>query len=237
VIKVTKQSEGGDVKMAELSLVLGVTGGGKSYSLRNLPSESTFLIQTTPKMLPFKGGGKKYVKLTKENPKGNLFVSDKSSTILKALSSVNERKEIKYVFLDDMQYTIINSYLKRIREKLNGGDAFQKYNDLAADYNDIMNYIVHEMRDDIIVFVASHVDTDDFGNTTIKTVGKLINDKIKIEGMSSLVLLTDLIDGEYVFRVNGEGIQKTPFGMFEENSIPNDLKLVIDAVEKWKKED
>ena len=223
--------------MAELSLVLGVTGGGKSYSLRNLPSENTFLIQTTPKMLPFKGGDKKYVKLTKENPKGNLFVSDKSSIILKALSSVNEREEIKYVFLDDMQYTIINSYLKRIREKLNGGDAFQKYNDLAADYNDIMNYIVHEMRDDIIVFVASHVDTDDFGNTTIKTVGKLINDKIKIEGMSSLVLLTDLIDGEYVFRVNGEGIQKTPFGMFEENIIPNDLKLVIDAVEKWKKED
>jgi len=220
--------------MAELVLVLGETGSGKSSSLRNLNAKETFLIQTTPKLLPFKGGAKNYTKITKENPKGNLFVSDKSNDIIRALKSINEREDIRYITLDDIQYSIVNSYMRRIREKSTGGDVFQKYAELAADYSDIINCIIHELRDDLIVFVASHVDIDDFGNATIKTVGKLINEKIKIEGMSSIVLMTAMVDGKYSFRVNGEGIQKSPMGMFETEVIDNDLALVVKAIEEWK---
>lgn len=219
--------------MAELCLVLGRSGFGKSHSLKNMPSENTFLIQTTPKMLPFKGWKSKYKKITKDNPNGNLFVSDKTADILKSLRHINTRENIKYIFLDDMQYSMINSFMRKIRDKTKGGETFQKYNELAGDYNDILQCIIHELRDDLIVFVASHVDVDDFGNMTIKTVGKLVNEKIKVEGLSSVVIVADCVDGEYVFKVNGEGTQKAPEGMFEEESIPNDLSLVVKAINEF----
>jgi len=222
--------------MAELVLVLGESGSGKSLSIRDLPHEKTFLIQATKKMLPFKGGSKKYSLITKENPDGNLYVSDSSPTIVKILKKINENKDLKYIIIDDMQYTMLNSFMKKIRIKVSGGEAFEKYNELAADYNDIINCILEDIRDNIIVFVITHIERDDFGQVSIKTVGKLVREKIKIEGKSSIVIMSDVQDGNYTFITNGIEPCKTPLGMFEEASIPNDLNLVAQAIEKFKEE-
>jgi len=221
--------------MSEMVMVLGESGSGKSTSLRNMPSENTFIIQVTKKMLPFKGGDKKYKLVSKENPDGNLFVTDKSKTIVEVMKKISENPKIKYIIIDDLQYQILNSFIRKLRIKTSGGEAFEKYNEIAADYMDIINCAL-ELRDDIIIVMMTHCDFDDFGNIKLKTVGKLVSDKIKPEGKASICLLTKVQDGKYTFVTNGIYPIKSPMEMFEDIEIDNDLKLVVDAINKFKNE-
>jgi hypothetical protein len=220
--------------MSEMIMILGESGSGKSASLRNMPSENTFILQVTKKMLPFKEGGKKYKEITKENPDGNLYITDNHKSIINALKKVSENPKIKYIIVDDFQYTMLNSFVKKLRVKVSGGEAFEKYNDLAADYMDIIDLSL-SLRDDLIVVLMSHCEFDDFGNIKIKTVGKLVSEKIKPEGKTSICLLANTEDGKYSFITNGIYPVKSPMGMFDEKEIDNDLYLVIKKIEEWKK--
>ena len=215
--------------MANLIMILGESGTGKSTSIENLDPKETFIIQVVNKPLPFRGYKAKYSLRNKENPKGNRFVSDKSDLIMKILDSLNKEKTIKNIIIDDSQYIMANEFMRRAKEK-----GFDKFTEIGQNFYMLIDK-ANDMRDDINVIFLQHIEINDAGRVKAKTIGKLLDDKVGIEGRFTVVLMTEIEDGNYYFRTqnNGNDTCKSPKGMFEELRIPNDLKIVIDKVNEY----
>jgi hypothetical protein len=226
--------------MAQEILIIGQSGTGKSTSLTNLDSTSTAIINPARKALPFKGFKSKYKEWSKENPTGNLFNVDNAAQIIQVLDYINtKRPEIKNVIVDDANYIMAFEYIKRAKET-----GFQKFTDIGVNYSNIITKGC-SMRDDINFIVMMHpeVDTDALGNKIIKakSVGKLVDQYLNIEGMFSIVLYTKVLKHEkgldYVFITQNDGSNtgKSPKGMFETLEIQNDLSFVINKIEEYNK--
>lgn len=224
--------------MAQEILIIGQSGTGKSTSLTNLDSESTAIINPAKKALPFKGFKSKYKEWSKENPTGNLFNVDNAAQIIQVLDYINtKRPEIKNVIIDDANYIMAFEYIKRAKET-----GFQKFTDIGVNYSNIITKGCG-MREDINFIVMMHpeVDTDALGNKIIKakSVGKLVDQYLNIEGMFSIVLYTKVIKHEkgldYVFITQNDGSNtgKSPKGMFDTLEIQNDLSFVIKKIEEY----
>lgn len=215
--------------MANLIMILGESGTGKSTSIENLDSKETFIIQVVNKPLPFRGYKTKYSLRNKENPKGNRFVSDRSDLVMKILDSLNKEKTIKNIIIDDSQYIMANEFMRRAKEK-----GFEKFTEIGQNFYMLIDK-ANDMRDDINVIFLQHIEINDAGRVKAKTIGKLLDDKVGIEGRFTVVLMTEIEDGNYYFRTqnNGNDTCKSPKGMFEELRIPNDLKIVIDKVNEY----
>ena len=181
--------------MAQEILIIGQSGTGKSTSLTNLDSNITAIINPAKKALPFKGFKSKYKEWNKDNPTGNLFNVDNATQIIQVLDYINtKRPEIKNVIIDDANYIMAFEYIKRAKET-----GFQKFTDIGVNYSNIITKGC-SMRDDINFIVMMHpeVDTDALGNKIIKakSVGKLVDQYLNIEGMFSIVLYTKVIKQE-----------------------------------------
>lgn len=224
--------------MAQEILIIGQSGTGKSTSLTNLDSTSTAIINPAKKALPFKGFKSKYKEWSKDNPTGNLFNVDNAAQIIQVLDYINtKRPEIKNVIVDDANYIMAFEYIKRAKET-----GFQKFTDIGVNYSNIITKGC-SMRDDINFIVMMHpeVDTDALGNKIIKakSVGKLVDQYLNIEGMFSIVLYTKVLKHEkgldYVFITQNDGSNtgKSPKGMFETLEIQNDLSFVIKKIEEY----
>jgi hypothetical protein len=218
--------------MATLVLIQGESGTGKSASIERLSPKETFLISAISKPLPFRGGNKKYISISKENPLGNYKLTDNHEMIRALLTGIGkERKDIKHIVIDDFQYVIVNEFMRRHGVVGVGNAVFQLYNDLADHaWNIIMD--AQLCREDIIVFFLSHTETDENGKTRFKTIGRLLTEKITVEGLFSIVIETKVVDGVYTFvtQNNGRNTAKSPKGMFLSNEIPNDLNAVAKAI-------
>lgn len=214
--------------MSIATLILGESGTGKSSSLRNLKQENTLLIQAVPKPLPFKAIDWKHA--TKETPDGSIFVTDNSVKIVQAMQRTT--KEI--IILDDFQYTMSNEFMRRVLDKETGNAAFAKYNEIARFAWDIFQAAA-QLPKNKRVYILSHTQTDDSGHTKIKTIGKLLDEKITIEGLVTIVMRTHRINGNYVFSTKNSGNDtvKTPLGLFEEEHIENDLAAVDAAIVEY----
>ena len=210
--------------MSISTIILGESGTGKTTSLRNFNPADVLLIQAVKKPLPFKS--KDWIPATKDNPDGSTFVSDNSAIIVKAM----ERTKKKIIILDDFQYTMSNEFMRRVLDKETGNAAFAKYNEIARNAWDILN-AASNLSDDTRVYILSHTQTDESGHTKIKTIGKLLDEKITIEGLVTIVMRSHRINGNYVFSTKNDGNDtvKTPLGMFDEEHIENDL-AAIDSV-------
>lgn len=226
--------------MANRMFILGSTGTGKSTSLRNLDPKETFILQCVDKELPFKGWKKKYSKISKENLEGNRGFTKNYSSIMKQLNYINaSRKEIKYIIIDDSNYLMTEDFMSRVMTKTAKGEAFQKYNEMAYNFYSLMN-LIESLRGDLTVVMLAHTQTSDEGNRTFKTVGKLLDNTIILEGLVSVILETHIKEGEYKFQTNqldGSEPCKTPLGMFDDKFIDNDLKLVIDRIKEYDEEE
>jgi len=222
--------------MAQSILIIGASGTGKSTSLRNLDPKSTFIINVLGKPLPFRGFFKQYTLASKENPKGNYFVTDNYLEMIKVIERVNtNRPDIKTLIVDDVQYVLLNSYMRKCKEPLKPKESgFQKYSDLATEYWLLMTALT-SCRNDLLTIALSHNEVDMQGKSIIKSVGKLLSEKISIEGMFTTVLQTALVEGKYLFQTQGdEGtIAKSPMDMFENKYIENDLSYVINKVKEY----
>ena len=210
--------------MAIVTMVLGESGTGKSTSLRNFDPQNTLLIQSLRKPLPFRSPDwKPCVKDEDGNSTGNIFVSDKAATICSAL----ERAKQDIIVIDDSQYIMANEFMRGVTDEAKGNEQFMKFNRIAHNMWSIFN-AASQLPDHKRVYFLSHVQTDDHGKTKIKTVGKLLDEKITPEGMVSIVLRTHVINGKYSFSTqnNGNDTVKSPLGMFESESIDNDLNYV-----------
>ena len=220
--------------MADLNMILGFSGTGKSTSIRTLDPKETFIIQVLNKRLPFRGSKKMYIPCTKENPDGNLVFADKFHQIIKTLDVIESRKEIKNIILDDIQYVILEEFLSKADLKFVRDESYHRYNELANHFWRIIEKC-KSMREDLNIFFLSHSEIDDTGHIQVKTVGKLVSGTIYPPAYFTCVFMTRLENDQYFFQTQSTGFDpcKSPMGMFEDILIPNDLQYVIEKIQKY----
>lgn len=204
--------------MSISTVVLGESGSGKSASMRNMKPADTLLIQVVKKPLPFRAKGWSY--FSPENKTGNIFVSDD----WQAISAIMRRTQRKAIVIDDFQYVLANEFMRRSEER-----GYDKFTEIAKHAWELFN-VANTLPDDVRVYLMSHTQTNDQGDIKIKTIGKMLDEKITPEGLFTIVLRTVVTDKDYFFstRNNGHDTVKTPIGLFDAERIPNDL-AVIDA--------
>lgn len=201
--------------MAQKVLILGDSGTGKSASLRNFKDDEVFVINSAGKPLPFKNHFEQYT------PSFQTLTRD----VLKAMDSTDK----KVIVIDDAQYIMSFQYMRRIKE--NGWD---KWNDIQGDFFNIIQHC-DDLPKDVVVYFLSHIQRDDEGHEKIKTMGKLLDEKITLEGLFTIVLKTSVADGQYFFLTQNSGLDtvKSPIGMFDTYAIDNDLKYVDTKIRNY----
>jgi hypothetical protein len=204
--------------MGESVLIYGRSGSGKSRSLVNFAEDEIFLVQTIKKRLPFR----KTFKYS--------MVTDKVDTIMAGL----QKMPTKVAVIDDAGYLMTNEFMKRHSGGKKGSSSFDLYNDIADSFWNLLNS-VKTLPDDVIVYIIMHEDTNDYGETKLRTIGKLLNDKVCIEGMCTVVLRCVIEGDNHYFLTQGTGtdVSKSPEGLFDELKIPNDLKAVDSAIRNY----
>ena len=222
--------------MAQSVLIIAESGCGKSTSIENLDPKETFIINVANKPLPFKGWKKKYQTfdlITKQGNCANVSSPKDIEAVLKIVN--NDLKHIKNIVIDDFQYMSAFEYFGRATEK-----GFDKFTQMGAALAHIAKLPIL-MRDDLMVFYLTHAEesTDLEGKRKVKakTIGKLVDDKLTLEGLYSIVLFGKVKkdkDGvmRYVFETqnNGENTCKSPRGMFSSFEVANDLQMVREAI-------
>ena len=209
--------------MSIATLILGSSGSGKSTSLRNLDPETTLLIQCIKKPLPFRATGWK-TRITLKS-EGNVIQTSDPIVIEKCLR--NSKADI--VVIDDYQAVMVNTLLARASEK-----GYDKFTDIAKSAWSIFQ-AAGDLAAERRVYILAHTQTDDFGQTRMKTVGKMVDQTLVPEGYFTIVLRTDVINGNYKFstQTNGQDCCKSPMGMFADLHIDNDLNAVDLAIQDF----
>ena len=204
--------------MAIPVLIIGKSGGGKSTSLRNcVDNDNWNLVNVLGKPLPFKG-------------KVPQVVTDDYEKVKKCLVSSNAHS----IVVDDAGYLITNYFMKNHSSKGAGNAVFSMYNTLADNFWNLIEF-VKSLPNDKIIYIIMPEDIDDFGNVKPKTIGKLLDEKLIVEGMFTIVLRCVYESGKHLFvtqAVDGS-VSKTPMGMFEELQIDNDLLYVDNKIREY----
>jgi len=200
-------------------LIIGKSGTGKTTSLRNLDPKDVILIQAVKKPLPFRTSNWK--KWDKEKKQGSVFITDKAKTIIQWIDNAKKYGK-KIVIIDDFQYTMSNQFMRRSSEK-----GYFKFTDIAKDAWSIVQAVINS-DDDIRVYILSHSSENDDGeNIKMKTIGKLLDDKITMEGLFTIVLRSIVKDGKFFFSTqnNGHDTCKSPIDLFDVE-IDNDINVI-----------
>lgn len=194
--------------------ILGRSGTGKSASMRNFRSDEICLINVNKKPLPFKGRF------------AETIGGDSYTTIKDAIKATAK----KIIVIDDAQYLMADEYMRRALET-----GYQKYTEIGQKFWSLINLVNDELSYDKIVYFLMHTDTSEDGGEKAKTIGRMLDEKIQIEGMSSIVLKTAVKDGEYSFTTQNSGRDtvKSPLGMFADFEIDNDLKVVDQTIRAY----
>jgi hypothetical protein len=198
--------------MGTAVMIIGPSGVGKSASLRNLPDDKYSLIEVNGKPLPFKSK-KKFVH------------TDKYEEITALLG----RAKSDIIVIDDSQYLMANEFMRRGKEK-----GFEKFTDIGTSFWELIN-TVSKLPPNKIVYFLHHSDVDQYGNVTMKTIGKLLSEKVSLEGMFTILLRAGKSDGRYYFSTQSDGLDpvKTPMDMFSEQYIDNDIAIVDSAIREY----
>ena len=198
--------------MAVLVMIYGQSGTGKSTSLRNFKNEDVAVVNVSGKPLPFRGDIKPYN-------------SDNYTKIMAAIKGT----ERKSVVIDDATYLMVNEFMRTAKQT-----GYQKYIDMAVSFNQLIEFAA-SLPDDKIVYFMGHSDQADDGREHFKTVGKMLDNYVTVEGRFTIVLKTVVQDGKYMFATqnNGQDTVKSPMGMFDAALIDNDLKAVDDAIREY----
>ena len=202
--------------MAITTFILGNSGEGKSFSLKHLDPKLVGVINVNNKPLPFRGGHD-FKKIATDN-------AERIKQILLA-------SKAPIIVIDDFQYVMGNEYIGGANQKFTGDAAFQRYNIMAYNAWSIINTAIREVPDNKRVYILSHTQEDN-GRSKIKTIGKMLDDKIVLEGMVTMVLQTTIQDKNHYFMTQNNGFNtvKSPEDMFQSELIPNDLNAVDDAI-------
>ena len=199
--------------MAVICLILGESGTGKSASMRNFKQGEMALVNIGKKPLPFRGDDFNFIK------------SDNESEIKRFMDNCEEN----IIVVDDAQFLLGFHYMHTCTE--NGWD---KYMQMQSKYFNVIENAMN-LPDNKIVFFLSHLETKEDGRQKVKTIGKMLDEKITVEGLFTIVLKTLVSDGKYYFTTQNSGMDtvKSPIGMFPSNVIENDLKYVAEKIRNY----
>ena len=192
-------------------LVLGASGTGKSASMRNFKKGEVGIINVASKPLPFKTDLQTF----------NSYDYDEIKAALM-------NNKVKTYVIDDSQYLLAFANFQRACEK-----GYDKFTQFAVDFKLLLDTIVHGTSNDTVVYLLHHTEVTDTGAVKAKTIGKMLDQQLTVEGLFSVVLLAQTDGEHYTFITNGQPPAKTPIGMFEQKEIPNDLKAVDETIREY----
>lgn len=213
--------------MSNIIGIMGESGAGKTTSMRNLDPATTYYIDCDKKGLSWRGWKKQYNSESK-----NYYQTDVQEEVLHIMKGINnKRPNIKTVVIDTLNGIMVADEMRRMKER-----GYDKWVDLAFSVYSIIDYAL-TMRQDLTVVFVCHSQTvrDDNGYnfTHIKTNGQKLQ-KIGLETKMPILLHAKCLDGQYVFETQANfSTAKTPLGLFEEKTIPNDIAAVIKAIEDF----
>lgn len=203
--------------MATAVLIMGESGSGKSTSLRNFAPNEISIFNVTSKPLPFKQGKNKIPKID------NATYTD----IANALSKPNKRAYV----IDDAGYLLSFEMFKRANET-----GYSKFTDMAKNFFDMLDFINTKLPNDVIVYITMHTEDDsEMHKTKAKTIGKMIDQNLNLEGLFAIVLRAMQTEDGYKFITRDDRVStaKSPMGMFENDTIDNDLKEVDRIIREY----
>ena len=196
-------------------LVLGESGSGKSASLRNFKKEDVGILNVASKPLPFR------------NTNGLVTVNKVTYSMIKG--AVTSPNRLSYV-VDDAQYLMAFESFDKANVP-----GYGKFTELAKNYEEMLRTIQEDTSPDTIVYVMQHIETDENGKIKAKTLGKMLDQQLTIEGLFSIVLLAKADERRHYFVTQSDGTNpcKSPMGMFDDVEIDNDLKMVDDTIREY----
>lgn len=202
----------GWIEMGIPVLILGESGSGKSASLRNFEADEVGIFNVASKPLPFR----KKLKVVN----GATY-----RTIGKGLSA----PKLKTYVIDDSQYLLAFEFFDRVKET-----GYEKFTNIALNFRNLIQAVINQTPDDCIVYFLHHVEETANGKLKAKTIGKMLDEKLTVEGLFSIVLLcqTDGTEHHFVTQSDGFTTAKSPMGMFP-GEIDNDLKLVDTTIRDY----
>ena len=211
--------------MAIPVLVIGRSGSGKTYSIKNFSPDEVGVISVEKGRLPFKTEIKT-VKIPsfEKNADVNTYAQANAAKYAWVVNTI-ERAKAKAIVIDDSQYLLVNELFDRAAEK-----GYDKYTQMAANFRNLIHAINDMGDDDKIVYFLHHSEADSDGREKVKTIGKMLDEKLTVEGCFDIVIYCE--DHKFFTQGNGQSTAKSPEGMFD-LEIPNDLKAVDTAIREY----
>lgn len=199
-------------------LIIGKSGSGKSASLRNFQPGEVGIVNVLGKPLPFR----------------NQLQAVQTDDYKKVYAAITKAKT-DCIVIDDSGYLMTNQFMRGHSSTGAGNAIFTFYNDLGDQFWHLVRYVVENLPPQRVVYFMMHEDKNDFGDVKPKTIGKMLDEKVCVEGMFTIVLRSMLVNGKHVFRTQTDGMDvcKTPIGMFDADEIDNDLKMVDNAIREY----
>lgn len=205
--------------MGQIVLLYGKSGSGKTRSLKEFAEDEIVFVNVEKKLPPFR----KQFKYTCETDN------------VQVIKTWLKRMPTKIAVIDDAGYILTNTFMRGHSAGRKGSQTFDLYNDIADQYWGLFKFIKDELAEDVIVYILMHEDTNDSGIVKLKTIGKLLDEKVVLEGMCTIVLRCMSEEGKHFFRTTTDGwdITKTPEEMFDSDIIDNDLKFVDNTIREY----
>lgn len=213
--------------MALPALIEGCSSSGKTFSIKGFASvpDSVGVLSVEKGRLPFKSDIK-VVRIPEDYGEDIKSYGQLNAAKYAWIENVIRMSKAKSIVIDDSQYLLVNELFDRAKEK-----GFDKYTEMAANFRNLIHFINKLKENDKIVYFLHHTEIGSDGREKAKTVGKMLDEKLVIEGCFDIVLFCQ--DHKFYTQSNGQSTAKTPEGMFEDIEIPNDLKAVDDAIRDY----
>ena len=211
--------------MAIPVLVMGRSGAGKTYSLKNFEPNEVGIVSVEKGRLPFKSKLKVVRIPAYEKSENATSMAQANLAKYAWLMGVIQRSKTKAVVIDDSQYLMANELFDRANEK-----GYDKFTNMAANFRNLIHFINELPEDDKIVYFLHHTETDTDGLEKVKTIGKMLDEKLCVEGCFDIVIYC--ANHKFYTQSNGQSTAKSPEDMFE-LEIPNDLKFVDDSIRNY----
>ena len=195
-------------------MIFGESGSGKSTSLRNFKAGEVSVINVSKKPMPFKNNG----------------ITTVNTNDYQRITSLLLKSQNKSIVIDDATYLLVGEFMRTAKTA-----GFQKFTDMALNFYQLVQLVIDKLPPEKIVYFLGHVDRDVNGNERFKTIGKLLDEKVTLEGLFTIVLKTEVSDRQYKFvtQTNGMDTVKSPTGMFEQLQIDNDLQFVDKKIREF----
>ena len=211
-------------------LIIGESGVGKTYAIKNLDPDKVGIFLCEKSRLPFrKKFNTFYVRNMKRVDDRNQEQIIRQSTVIQTV--LRAPKDPKKIYIiDDSQYLLANEFFDRANEI-----GYQKFTDIGANFRNLIHLVNDELPDDVIVYFLHHPETDgNTGKIKAKTIGRMLDEKLTVEGCFNIVLHAMTDGAEHWFQTQSDGTDtaKSPEDMFPAR-IPNDLALVDATIREY----